>query len=268
MNDWDEYFHMPDAKTRDLRSPYTSDFFDTHCEGSLRSARVVLGEVSKFHTLKLVVDIGCGSGCWSKASIELGAREVVAIDGEYIDSTRLVIPLSAFRVCDLERESLTTVIPLDTKFKLVICVEVAEHLSSARSEFFIAEICHFGDLVLFSAAVPGQGGVHHVNEQWPEFWASLFQKNGFACFDFIRRDLWTRQDIEYWYAQNVMLFARRGSRSFDSLSLIAPPTVQPWAVIHPRLYERLYSPWISPLAEAKSQIHKMTHAQRELEVLI
>ena len=178
---------------------------------------------------------------------------------------RVSYPLSAFRVCDLERESLTTVIPLDTKFKLLICVEVAEHLSSARSESFIAEICHFGDLVLFSAAVPGQGGVHHVNEQWPEFWAALFQKNRFACFDFIRRDLWTRQDIEYWYAQNVMLFARQGSRSFNSLSLIAPPTAQPWAVIHPRLYERLYSPWISPLAEAESQIHKMTHAQRDLE---
>lgn len=242
-------------------NPYTNEYFDAFCEGSLRSARVILGELSKFHTIESVADIGCGSGCWSKASTELGAKEILAIDGEYVDRTRLLIPSSAFRVCDLEHDSLTIVIPLGTKFKLVICVEVAEHLSFARSESFIAEICQLGDLILFSAAVPGQGGVHHVNEQWPEFWASLFEKNGFACFDFMRCNLWTRQDIQVWYAQNIMLFARQGSTSFDSLSLLARPTTQPWAVVHPRYFEYLNS----ELAKAHSRIGNITHAQRELE---
>jgi len=37
------------------------------------------------------------------------------------------------------------------------------------------------DNVLFSAAIPNQGGTGHINEQWQEYWAEKFYANGFGA---------------------------------------------------------------------------------------
>jgi hypothetical protein len=34
------------------------------------------------------------------------------------------------------------------------------------------------EVVLFSAAIPFQGGVGHINEQWPDYWVKYFSKTG------------------------------------------------------------------------------------------
>ena len=43
----------------------------------------------------------------------------------------------------------------------------------------VATITKHGDAVLFSAAIPGQGGQDHLNEQWPEYWQKKFEVNGY-----------------------------------------------------------------------------------------
>ena len=39
------------------------------------------------------------------------------------------------------------------------------------------------DIVAFSAAITGQGGKGHVNEQSPDYWDNLFRECGFVRHD-------------------------------------------------------------------------------------
>jgi hypothetical protein len=65
--------------------------------------------------------------------------------------------------------------------------------------------------VLFSAAIPFQGGEHHVNEQWPSYWVDSFAAHGFVAADPFRQPLWRHESVAWWYAQNLLLFVRRDS---------------------------------------------------------
>jgi hypothetical protein len=88
---------------------------------------------------------------------------------------------------------------------------VAEHLPTARAESLVAELTTLADIILFSAAVPFQFGEQHINEQWPEYWAILFRAQGFVCYDCLRDRFWSDPAVDWWYAQNALLFVREGS---------------------------------------------------------
>jgi hypothetical protein len=62
-------------------------------------------------------------------------------------------------------------------------------------------------VVLFSAAIPGQGGTGHVNEQWPKYWRQLFAARGFRLLDPIRPLVREDYRIKFWYRQNILMFA-------------------------------------------------------------
>lgn len=76
-------------------------------------------------------------------------------------------------------------------------------------------------MVLFSAAPPGQGGEHHVNERTYEFWRGLFARHGYACFDFLRPRLHSASGIEPWYRYNLLLFVREYSWACASAAVSA-----------------------------------------------
>jgi len=76
-------------------------------------------------------------------------------------------------------------------------------------------------VVLFSAAVPGQGGEHHVNEQPPEYWRSLFAERGYDCFDFLRARLRDRSDVRPWYRYNTLIYANSAGQQ-----RLAPPVLE------------------------------------------
>ena len=65
--------------------------------------------------------------------------------------------------------------------------------------------------VLFSAALPGQGGTHHINEQWHGYWHRLFSQRGFDCFDVLRPRLCSNRDVAWWFRQNIFMYAARES---------------------------------------------------------
>ncbi len=191
---------------------YDQAFFEQQSGGSLKSARIILGEVLPVLQPRRVLDIGCGVGTWLRAALDLGVPEVLGIDGDYVDQTALQIDARQFIAADLASIAIPAALGTGgSRFDLVICMEVAEHLPHQRSRSLIEEIVALSDVVLFSAAVPFQFGEHHVNEQWPEFWALLFRERGFICFDCVRDRVWSNPAVEWWYAQNTFVFAREGS---------------------------------------------------------
>jgi SAM-dependent methyltransferase len=186
---------------------YDAKFFEDQAEGSLRSALAVVPIVLELTRASSVVDFGCGIGTWLKAFLVHGVADVLGLDGPYVDRSRLKVDPSCFRECDL-----TGPVELGRTYDLATCLEVAEHLPTRTSRALVRALAAASPLVLFSAAVPGQGGTAHVNEQWPEFWERLFSEAGMSRLDVIRPRIHQDTSVEWWYRQNLYLFAADPSR--------------------------------------------------------
>jgi SAM-dependent methyltransferase len=184
---------------------YASEFFDAFAEGSRTAAAEVVPLVLDLvGPVRSVLDVGCGIGTWLSAFTEHGVDDLVGVDGDYVDRGQLLVPPELFVAHDL-----TEPLRLGRTFDLVISLEVAEHVAAARARTFVGSLCdHASEAVLFSAAPPGQGGKHHVNEQWPSYWIELFAERGFEAFDVVRPRVWENARVEWWYRQNTFLFAR------------------------------------------------------------
>ena len=217
-----------------LASVYDQDFYAAQTPGSARSAAIALGRLFEWVRPASVADVGCGTGAWLAAARKLGAREIVGFDGDHVAPETLLIPPERFVPVQLECEDASaTLAGTDCQFDMVMSLEVAEHLPHARSAGFVADLTRLGDLVLFSAALPFQNGTGHINEQWAEFWAILFRAQGFACFDALRPYLRTQEGVDWWYAQNILLFARRGSAAEVLLPAASRNDGQPLSQVHP-----------------------------------
>lgn len=186
---------------------YTDEFFDYIDIGVTRSAEALIGALNPQLAPRSVVDFGCGRGLWLAEWLRNGASDVIGIDGDYVVRDRLSIPQDRFAARDL-----TKPIDLGRKFDLCMSLEVAEHLAPKASEVFVETLVRHSDCVMFSAAVPGQGGEFHINERPLEFWRGLFGKHGYRAYDFVRPALKGRGDVEPWYRYNTILYANAAGR--------------------------------------------------------
>ena len=210
---------------------YDADFLRAQ-SGGLSSARKVLSYLFEHYRPASVVDVGCGIGAWPAAARELGTDEIFGIDGAYVDPGLLIIPKERFIAADLEQ-------PLDVRVEaeLCICLEVGEHLSAARAASLVGDLTSLAPVVLFGAAIPGVGGVHHVNLQWPSFWMDLFAQHGYVAVDCLRIPFWDDPDVAWCYAQHTLLYCDRART--DVLQLLSTmPQVDPpgLPLVHPGLY--------------------------------
>jgi 2-polyprenyl-3-methyl-5-hydroxy-6-metoxy-1,4-benzoquinol methylase len=161
------------------RNIYDARFLAIQVVDSLRSARAVAQIACQLFGPKRVVHVGCGQGAWLAAFAELGVNEIQSVDGDYVDRDNLLLDSTHFTAVDLSRA-----FKISGHYDLAICVEVAEHLPGNSSRSFVQALTQASSLVLFSAAVPEQGGSGHINEQWPSYWwRSLFATEGFGMFD-------------------------------------------------------------------------------------
>ncbi len=182
---------------------YTRAEFESQRELSAASARAVVPLVLAAINPKSVVDVGCGVGTWLNVFRSLGVEDYLGIDGHHVDGDLLQIDATHFQNRDL-REPLK----LGRSFDLACSLEVAEHLPEPLSAQFVEQLTALAPAVLFSAAVPGQTGPGHINEQWQSFWARLFEAQGYLPVDVVRPQVWARTDVAVWYQQNTLLYVR------------------------------------------------------------
>jgi SAM-dependent methyltransferase len=202
---------------------YTRDYFDGYADASQRSASVVLPIVFDLVRPASVVDVGCGSGAWLSVAKDLGVTDALGVDAGA--GAGFMLPLNSLYLHDLAEP-----LRLERSFDLAISVEVAEHLPKASAAGFVESLTRLAPVVLFSAAIPFQGGTCHVNEQWPDYWQALFAERGYRLHDVLRRELWDDERVDWWYAQNAFLYAD------DSVDLPSP-VAMPLRAVHPRALE-------------------------------
>jgi SAM-dependent methyltransferase len=203
--------------------------------------------------VRSVVDVGCGDGSWLVAFQRHGVDEILGLDGTYVDSELLQISKDRFQPCDLSKP-----FEVGRVFDLAVSLEVAEHLPSECAPVFVECLTRLAPAVLFSAAIPLQGGNHHINEQWPDEWARLFREHDYHPVDSIRKRVWLNDAVDWWYAQNTLLFVH--STLLNSNAVLKAELEQTNSsqlrLVHPRNYLEVVMPVrpvVSGLKEA-SQI--------------
>ena len=218
-------FCLVDA-TDPQQTPYDAAFFSAQADGSRRSADVIVPIIVDLLHPQSVVDVGCGVGTWAASFAATGVKQVIGVEGAYVVGQQLQIDPACYVAADL-----TKPFSLDKHFDLAVSLEVAEHLPPERGRSFVADLVRLAPAILFSAAIPGQRGTHHVNEQWQEYWASLFAEHGLIPVDVVRPKVWNDKRVEWSYAQNTFLYLTV-ERASDF------PTPDLVSVVHPGVMER------------------------------
>lgn len=219
-----------------MNTLYDQSFYDEQILGSLGSARVVLGHLSSLWRPNSVLDIGCGRGAWLAAWRELGVDDLLGIDGPWNRQDMLVDAQVPFRAENLEA-------PVDPgrRFDLAMSIEVVEHLSPVAGAAVVRSLTAAADVVLFSAAFTGQGGVNHIHERYHSYWGGLFAALGYGVHDLLRPRFWGDARVQPWHRANIFLFVKEGHPLAVRLAHAGVSQLRDLAFmdcVHPWLYER------------------------------
>jgi len=160
--------------------------------------------------VRSVVDVGGGDGGWLRVFRQHGVDRTLLIDCPEV-ATHLVIDKKDFLPCNLSRE-----LPSPLRFDLAVSLECAEHLPAHRAEPLVEWLTRSADIVVFSAAIPGQGGNGHINLKSADYWEGLFARHGYKKHDVVRWRILNDRAIAWWYRQNIFVFASPAARLSDS----------------------------------------------------
>lgn len=216
-----------------IKGAYKKSDYVVQSQISSVSAQRIVPFILQWINPASVLDIGCGAGTFLQCFQNHGVSDVLGVDGSDIGRDQFLIDFNQFRRIDLRRS-----FDLGRSYSLVISLEVAEHIPAEHADEFIENICRHGSVVLFSAAVPFQGGEGHVNEQWPSYWAQKFAKFGYRPFDALRKKIWKTPDIAFWYRQNCMIYANnQGLAANPNLAQFdASADIDGLDIVHPDLF--------------------------------
>lgn len=228
---------------------YDGDWYEDQIGGSLQSAREVVPIILALVQPCSVVDVGCGMGTWLSVFIEHNIADVIGLDGNYADKKKLLIPENQFISFDLTKN-----MQLERKFDLVMSLEVAEHFGEEFARGFVKGLVSLGQTILFSAAIPGQGGTHHINEQWPEFWRRLFAEHGYVPVDCLRSRIWNNRKVQVCYRQNMLFYVEEEHLKNSPILLKEKERFhdQVFSIVHPDMLEICLNrtPTLRPLLRA------------------
>ena len=214
---------------------YPEDFHKDRDKKTRHAAEIVVSRLLEIvPSVTSAVDVGCGIGTWLAVLKEHGTEEIHGIDGDWVRNEMLMIPPTCFT-----RANLYEPFDLGRKYDLAISLEVAEHLPQESAATFIDSLTGLSDVVLFSAAIPGQGGINHLNEQWPNYWEAYFRERSFMVLDVIRNTIWNDETIPVWYRQNILLFVKENylQKLPAQYRNHCRDLERPLAIVHPSLYK-------------------------------
>ena len=212
---------------------YSDKFYNDQEKSSIKSANEIVPLVLSFIKPKSVIDIGCGVGTWLSVFKKYGVSDIMGVDGNWVKKEKLYIPQEKFLSHDLNKP-----LKIKREFDLAVSLEVAEHLYEENASVFIDLLTSISPIVLFSAAIPFQGGTNHINEQWPEYWVELFKRKGYVVVDCIRKRIWNNKKIAFFYAQNILLFIKENhlKKNKKLMNEWRKTNIDQLSIVHPEKY--------------------------------
>jgi SAM-dependent methyltransferase len=146
-----------------------------------------------------VIDLGCGPGLYLLPYAAKGCY-VCGVDA-CSEAGRLLAPYD-FVTADLRSPywpDATRLSAYAARYDLALCLETCEHLPPECTDTLLDSVCRCSDTVLFSCAVPGQGGSFHVAERTHEDILGRFAARGYGLHPLhadMRAYLETFRDLE------------------------------------------------------------------------
>ena len=175
------------------------DFDYKHMEDEERPCAARFAEwVVKTLDPKNVLDVGCGPGMYVD---EILKYNVTAIGIEVSDQIQkpYVRNKSLFDMTETA--------------DVVMCLEVAEHIPENKADDIVQKIVSATERILiWSAAIPGQSGVGHINCQPKEYWREKFVQQGLEyddeCTQNCRQYISEHPPYMGWFLNNVQIFRK------------------------------------------------------------
>lgn len=193
----------PAGVANDLGRIYNEDFYAEQKDASYKSAEAIVPILIDLFKPNSVIDVGCGVGGWLHLFQKNGVSDICGYDVNELSDDKYFIDKNLIRTnADISNINFR----INEKADLLICLEVAEHLPVEVADQFILNLASASPVVIFSAALPGQTGVNHINEQPTWYWREKFNKIGYMEIDFIRPQILQNEDICWWYRQNITCF--------------------------------------------------------------
>ncbi|MGZ3272450.1 MAG: class I SAM-dependent methyltransferase [Caulobacteraceae bacterium] len=245
---------------------YDEDFYADQEELSAQSAREVVPYIIDAIRPESVLDVGCGKGTWAAEFARCGV-DAYGIDGPWAEAnTRIPGRLITYDFGAATGE-VAPALP-KARFDLVTTFEFLEHIDGSKARDLVRFLTSLSDVVIAGAAIPDQGGAHHVNEQWPAYWRDLFAEQGFVAYDFLRPAIWGNTQVEPWYAQNSIGYFR-GSVPQDLVekteALALAALRNPPALVHPTFYSRIIDRLTRPMGVKWHLEQIITRSKRQLD---
>ncbi|MEX2114360.1 MAG: class I SAM-dependent methyltransferase [Pirellulales bacterium] len=182
---------------------YNSRYFNAETNMTLPTAPAVVDILIDEFRPRTVADVGCGTAVYLREFQRRGV-EIWGCDGSEVARQNALIPQELIEV-----RNLTQPLAVARRFDLVTCFEVAEHIPAAFADAVVENIVSLGNVVAFSAAHPGQGGVDHVNEQTGAYWIARFENRGYRYRDDRTkrlRSLLKERSCVWWLVDNILVF--------------------------------------------------------------
>lgn len=138
----------------------------------------VLSYFIKEHGIKSMLDIGCGPG----AQLDFARQYelfALGVDGDPLFKGKEDVQIHDFTQGPLGQKNIQK-LPKQGYYDLGWSIEFLEHVDAQYIPNFMEtfKLCKY---VVVTAATPGQGGHHHVNEQWFDYWQKIFGDNKFKA---------------------------------------------------------------------------------------
>jgi SAM-dependent methyltransferase len=204
---------------------YDAEYFVRDIDGPARTsaptvAASILGDLAP----KTAIDVGCGTGALL-AQLRSAGCDVIGL--EYAEPARVLCHSRGLdvRPFDLVSDSLAD----NRTYDVAISMEVAEHLPETVADRYVDLLAFLGKTIVFTAALPGQGGTGHINEQPHEYWIEKFEKRD-RVLDWTLtsrwREVWKDSGaVQSWYYNNLMVF--RAARTAASPFTVSTSTREP-----------------------------------------
>lgn len=182
---------------------YSEDYYAKMARPAKRhDAESVINTLVGMYSPSSVIDFGCGVGLYLSFFQQKGIT-VQGVEGATKALNYSKIDKNLIEIHDLQKPYEPTEF-----YDLALCIEVAEHLPEEAADTLVDSLCKSTNTIFFTAATPGQGGTHHINEQPRQYWIEKFRDNNYKLdkkdMELIRKQVNIKETN--WVLENMFVF--------------------------------------------------------------